>query len=149
MTMNSKSIYKAGEMLYCYNEGRTSCCYINEKCSENWDEINDDMTKKAVGFMMNPQSFLTNLVQNAGYDTCHRIKGYDVEQCHQDCQKLEKSNFAESCRKDGGFYKCCIRYMVYQYIFHTYNIYISINQSNNLFTIYIYIFISIFLQILN
>ena len=73
------------------------------------------MTRKAVGFMMNPQSFLTHLVQNAGYDTCRRTKEYDAEQCHQDCQELEKSNFAETCREKGGLYKCCIRYIVYVY----------------------------------
>ena len=113
-------------MLYCYNKGRTSCCFINEKCKESWDAINDEMTNKAVAFMTKPQSFLTNLVENAGYDTCHRIKEYDAEQCHQDCQKLEKSNFAETCRKRGGLYKCCIRYIVYQYIYLHISIYLSI-----------------------
>ena len=71
--------------------------------------INDEMTRKAVDFLQKPKVFLSNLVQNAGYDTCHRTQEYDAVQCHQDCQEQEKSNFAKKCRDDGGLYKCCIR----------------------------------------
>ena len=67
------------------------------------------MTQKAVDFLQKPQNFLTNLVTKIGYDTCHRTKEYDADQCHQDCQKQEKSNFAKKCREEGGFYQCCIR----------------------------------------
>ena len=87
----------------------TSCCFVNEKCGGNWDTINDEMTQKAVDFLQNPKVFITDLVKKAGYDTCHRTEEYDADQCHQDCQKQEKSDFARNCTKDGGLYKCCIR----------------------------------------
>lgn len=29
--------------------------------------------------------------------------------CLKDCKDFEKSDFANSCKKDGGFFKCCIR----------------------------------------
>ena len=51
------------------------------------------------------QKKLDNLVESAGYDTCHRIKDYDVDECHQDCIKQEQGEFAEKCRQDGGLYK--------------------------------------------
>ena len=71
--------------------------------------INDEMTQKAVDFLQKPEVFLSNLVRNAGYDSCHRTQEYDADQCHQDCQERENSNFAKKCRDDGGLYKCCIR----------------------------------------
>merc|ERR1712241_1205852 len=67
------------------------------------------MTQKAVDFLQNPKVFITDLVKKAGYDTCHRTEEYDADQCHQDCQEQEKSDFARNCTKDGGLYKCCIR----------------------------------------
>ena len=87
----------------------TSCCFVNEKCGGNWNTINDAMTQKAVDFLQNPKVFITDLVKKAGYDTCHRTEEYDADQCHQDCQEQEKSDFARNCTKDGGLYKCCIR----------------------------------------
>ena len=30
--------------------------------------------------------------------------------CHEDCKKREKSKFAKQCAKDGGLFKCCIRW---------------------------------------
>ena len=100
---------QVGELLYCYNRGRTSCCFHEEKCGGNWLAINGEMTKKAVGFLQKPKKFLSHLVRKTGYDTCHRTQEYDVDQCHQDCQKQENSNFAKKCREGGGLYKCCIR----------------------------------------
>ena len=41
--------------------------------------------------------------------SCHPIKGYDVSQCAQDCQQAEHGEFAKTCAKQGGFFKCCIR----------------------------------------
>ena len=86
-----------------------SCCFDNEVCGGEWEQINDDMTKQAIGFMKNPKLFLTNLVENTGYDTCHRTSDYDAEECHKDCQIQEKSEFAKNCTEGGGLYKCCIR----------------------------------------
>ena len=96
-------------MLYCYNRGRTSCCYVDEECGGNWLAINDKMTQKAVDFMQRPQAFLDNLVKTAGYDSCHRTEEYDADQCHQDCLEQERSDFAQECREGGGLFKCCIR----------------------------------------
>ena len=103
------NIEKVGELLYCYKRGKTSCCFVNEQCGGNWLAINDEMTQKAVDFLQKPKVFLKNLVDNLGYDTCHRTEEYDAEQCHQDCQELETSTFAKECREGGGVYKCCIR----------------------------------------
>ena len=47
--------------------------------------------------------------EGLGYDTCHKIVGYDAQKCHEDCKQLEKSDFANRCREDGGLFKCCIR----------------------------------------
>ena len=102
-------ILQAGEMLYCYDKRKTSCCFINEKCSGEWDQLNDEMTMKAIEFMRDPQRFLTNLVENAGYDTCHLTKEYDAEKCNQDCENQALSYFAKNCSDSGGLYKCCIR----------------------------------------
>ena len=116
-----------GELLYCRNRGTTSCCFVEEKCGRDFVAINDEMTQQAVDFMQKPQSFVSNLVENAGYDSCHRTKGslhistiigkfllcfpqeYDAKQCHLDCEKQEKSGFAKECREGGGVFKCCIR----------------------------------------
>ena len=106
-----KWFLQVGELLYCNNRGMTSCCFVNEKCGGNWDTINDEMTQKAVDFLQNPKVFVTDLVKKAGYDTCHRTEEYDADQCHQDCQEQEKSDFARNCTKDGGLYKCCIRWI--------------------------------------
>ena len=100
---------QVGKLLYCYNRRKTSCCFEEEKCVGNWVDINDKMTLAAVNFMERPQAALDNLVNNLGYDKCHRTEDYDAEQCHQDCLKQGKSKFAKDCRKGGGLYKCCIR----------------------------------------
>ena len=68
-------ILQVGELLYCRNRGVTSCCFVEEKCGRDFVAINDEMTQQAVDFMQKPQSFLSNLVENAGYDSCHRTKG--------------------------------------------------------------------------
>ena len=101
---------QVGELLYCYDRGVTSCCFVNEQCGGEWEDINNDMEYKAIDFLIRPERFLSQLVdKNGGYDTCHRITEYDVDQCHQDCIKQEKSDFAKNCTKGGGLYKCCIR----------------------------------------
>ena len=107
--------------------GQTTCCFINEKCGKNMNEINDKMFEKSVGFLKKPKKYLNYLVKNIGYDTCRRTKEYDAKRCYKDCQvkdatyfvsfqiyfkfcqKLEKSKFAKSCTVKGGLYKCCIR----------------------------------------
>ena len=68
------------------------------------------MVQRAIDFKEDTPRFLDNWVKKLGQDTCHAIKGYDVSKCHRDCKALEKSAFARNCQKEGGFYKCCIRY---------------------------------------
>ena len=72
-------------------------------------DFENQMLERSEIFLTQTKKFLDNWVE-LGHDTCHRTYGYDVEQCHQDCRDLEKSDFAEQCRKDGGLFKCCIRY---------------------------------------
>ena len=100
---------QVGELLYCYERGVTSCCFVDEKCGGTWLAINDGMTQKAVDFLQKPKVFLSKLERKAGYDSCHRTQEYEADQCHQDCQEQENSNFAVKCREGGGLYKCCIR----------------------------------------
>ena len=66
------------------------------------------MTNRSYNFLTKNKEFLDNWVK-LGHDTCHKIQGYDAEKCHKDCKKLEKSDFAKECKKDGGLFKCCIR----------------------------------------
>ena len=82
---------------------------MNEECGKEWDGINEDMTKQAINFMKEPKLYLANLVNITGYDTCHRTSNYDAQECHNDCLKQEKSDFAKNCTDGGGLYKCCIR----------------------------------------
>ena len=115
-------------MHYCKNRGKTECCFENEMCETDWFTINDKvriesisqnpnlhihinlfkMTNRSYHFLTNNKEFLDNWVK-LGHDTCHKIQGYDAEKCHKDCKKLEKSDFAKECKKDGGLFKCCIR----------------------------------------
>ena len=62
-------------MIYCRNRGQTSCCFVDEKCGRDYVAINDEMTQQAVDFMLKPQSFVSNLVEKGGYQSCHRTKG--------------------------------------------------------------------------
>ena len=34
---------KPGELLYCRERGRTSCCFVKEKCTENFSSINNEV----------------------------------------------------------------------------------------------------------
>ena len=58
---------------------------------------------------MSNDDTLKEYESNLGYDKCHKTIGYDASPCQKDCQRLEKSDFAKKCSKDGGFFKCCIR----------------------------------------
>ena len=35
--------------------------------------------------------------------------GLDASICQQDCTKYEKSDFANKCKNDEGYFKCCVR----------------------------------------
>ena len=32
-------LFQSGELLYCFNRQRTSCCFMNEECGKEWDGI--------------------------------------------------------------------------------------------------------------
>ena len=34
---------------------------------------------------------------------------YDMTGCVKKCIKIEKSRFAKKCKKDGGYFKCCVK----------------------------------------
>ena len=59
---------------------------------------------------MSNEDTLKEYESNLGYDTCRKTTEYDASPCVKDCQDLEKSDFAKKCSKDGGFFKCCIRF---------------------------------------
>ena len=71
------------------------------------------MLKRSLYFLKHTKKFLNNWVQ-LGHDTCHKTHGYDAQKCHQDCKKKEKGSFAQQCRKDGGLFKCCIRFYLWR-----------------------------------
>ena len=66
------------------------------------------MGEEAKKFLSDTKQYLLDL-ETSGYDKCHKVEGYNVDACHQDCQNAEKSDFAKNCEKEGGLYKCCIR----------------------------------------
>ena len=67
------------------------------------------MFGKAQKFLTDPTKFIADMVKNMRYDTCHQTTEYDAKECETDCKRLEKSEFAQSCRKRNGLFKCCIR----------------------------------------
>ena len=48
------------------------------------------------------------------------LLGLDASICQEDCKNLEKSDFGKQCKKDGGFFKCCVR-KVYKYVYIFFN----------------------------
>ena len=96
-------------MLFC--NGQFGARYIlTDRENETNYHYSLQMIDRSTYFLNNTEKFLDNWVK-LGQDTCHRTHGYDAEKCYQDCKERESSDFAKQCRKDGGFYKCCIRYI--------------------------------------
>jgi hypothetical protein len=101
---------KTGDLVYCNDRGRSSCCFHNEACSKNYSAaVHDKMTNQSIKFLKNPKKFLGDMVKHLKYDTCHAIEEYDASQCEEDCIKLGKGEFAKNCTENAGLYKCCIR----------------------------------------
>ena len=67
------------------------------------------MYNKAEEFISNTTLKLQEW-EDLGHDKCYRTEEYDVRLCHEDCKKREKGDFAKKCKKDGGLFKCCVRY---------------------------------------
>ena len=105
----SQHLLKTGDLLYCKTRGTTSCCYKNESCSKNYDLVHDRMMRQSTKFRKNPKEFLSDMVKNLNYDTCHAITNNDATKCAEDCKQLRREDFAKDCGKNGGLFKCCIR----------------------------------------
>ena len=69
------------------------------------------MYNKAEEFISNTTLKLQEW-EDLGHDKCYRTEEYDVRLCHEDCKKREKGDFAKKCKKDGGLFKCCVRYEI-------------------------------------
>ena len=78
--------------------------------------VHGDLESKPIAMLKNPETYLKNITNELGYDSCHKIEGIDASICAQDCEKWAKSEFANTCTKRNGLFKCCIRY----YHFHIY-----------------------------
>ena len=97
-------------MHYCQENGTTSCCFLNEKCSNDYyKSVHGGMETKAFNFLKDPKKYLKSMVETLGYNSCHRIDGIDASICAKDCERHEESDLAEKCKENGGLFKCCIR----------------------------------------
>ncbi|XP_023332753.1 uncharacterized protein LOC111704672 [Eurytemora carolleeae] len=106
---STTTVVHSGDLLYCKNQKLTVCCFHNHNCSRNWDSINDDYVKLAVDFLTDQKKWLEK-EKTKGYESCHPLgSSLDASKCQKDCQSLANSEFAQNCKKDGGFFKCCVR----------------------------------------
>ena len=64
----------------------------------------------SVKFLKNPKRYVDTIATEMGYDSCHRIDGLNASICAKNCEEAAKSDFAKDCKKEKGFFKCCIRY---------------------------------------
>ncbi|XP_023335739.1 uncharacterized protein LOC111707000 isoform X2 [Eurytemora carolleeae] len=105
----SSTVKKAGDLLYCKSSLRTVCCYHNHTCVQDWMEVLDNFGLKAQDFLKDKNLWL-NEEKKKGYSSCHALNSsLDASICQEDCKNLEKSDFGKQCKKDGGFFKCCVR----------------------------------------
>ena len=65
--------------------------------------------ESAKSYLTDKENAVAEIKRKLHYDTCHPIKGLDASICYKDCKKAEKGDFAKNCRKNQGFFKCCIR----------------------------------------
>jgi len=102
---------KSGELLYCYERTKTTCCFHNHDCMETWTAIGKNYEQVAVDFMKNPETSLEVHRIDQNFNTCHLLKdSYDATVCAEDCKALEtNSTLATDCKAKGGLFKCCIR----------------------------------------
>ena len=102
---------KSGELKTCdFEMAKLGPDILTDRENETNYHYSLQMIDRSTYFLNNTEKFLENWVK-LGHDTCHKTHGYDAENCHQDCKERETSHFAKQCRKDGGFFKCCIRYI--------------------------------------
>ena len=67
------------------------------------------MLTKAEAFLQDSSAYVNTMVDDFGYDTCHKVEGLNASVCAKDCEELEKSDFANKCAEEEGVFKCCIR----------------------------------------
>ena len=72
--------------------------------------VHGDLESKPIAMLRNPKIYLKHIKRELGYDSCHKIEGIDASRCAQDCEKWERSEFANKCARRNGLFKCCIRY---------------------------------------
>ena len=54
--------------------------------------------------------YMEGVLLQSGYKTCHYLgSSLNASNCADDCNKLEKEDFAKDCELKGGLFKCCIR----------------------------------------
>ena len=46
-----RCIFKSGEMLYCKDRARTSCCFHKHECEGSWAAISSQMGQKAEAYL--------------------------------------------------------------------------------------------------
>ncbi|XP_023324173.1 uncharacterized protein LOC111698145 isoform X2 [Eurytemora carolleeae] len=103
------TVDEAGELLYCKNNLHTVCCSRNYSCTSNWNTISDNFIDVAVSFLKDQKKYLAE-EKKKGYESCHSLNSsLDASICQQDCTKYEESDFAKKCKKDEGYFKCCVR----------------------------------------
>ena len=98
-----------------------TCCFDKHTCVKDWSVMQQKVytvarypasltINQARDFLQDKQAYLDTHIRPMGYKTCHLLnKSLDASACASDCKRFEHSRFAESCRKRGGFFKCCIR----------------------------------------
>ena len=102
---------QAGKFLYCQEDGKTTCCFRNETCSDDYFMTHARSQKReAEAFLRNPTKYLEAYRQDNGFDSCHRIDGLNASVCAEDCEKFQRQYFSKECAINGGFLKCCIRW---------------------------------------
>ena len=102
------SVESPGDLVYCNQRQTIRCCFVNEKCME-WTQFQNTAFGMAKRYLEDKRGFLKGEVRTVGYKSCHHIDSSDVSRCAKDCKKLNKTDFARDCRKNGGLFKCCIR----------------------------------------
>ena len=102
--------FQNGKFFYCSESNVTTCCFLNERCAEDYYySVHSNMETKSEIFLRNTDSVLSHMESVLGYDSYHKIEGYNVSICANDCEEHAKSTFAKECTDTGGLYKCCIR----------------------------------------
>ena len=73
-------------------------------------EANEQMLNNSISFLSDKKTYIKNLVDKLGYDTCHPIEGYDASVCEEDCKRLEKESFAKNCTANDGLHQVLLIY---------------------------------------